>query len=54
MGRRIDEGGVCKAEGLALETEELNERLMLSLKGSLLFELPFVIPIAGEGCGVIW
>jgi hypothetical protein len=37
MGIRSDEGGVCKAERAALDTEELNARPILSLKGSLLF-----------------
>jgi hypothetical protein len=46
-GIRRDEGGVCKAERAALDTELLYVRPMLSLKGSLLVLL-LEIPIAGE------
>ena len=53
MGMRSEEGGVCKAERAALDTDELNVRPMLSLNGSLLLELLFEMPIAGDACGVI-
>lgn len=53
MGMRRDEGGVCKAERAAPDTDELNVRPMLSVKG-LLFELPSEIPMAGDACSVIW
>jgi hypothetical protein len=48
IGRRSDEGGVCKAERFALDTDELKVRPMLSVKGSLLFGLLFEMPMAGE------
>lgn len=54
MGMRSEEGGVCKAERAALDTDELNVRPMLSLKGSLLFGLLLEMPMAGDACGVIW
>jgi hypothetical protein len=54
MGMRIEEGGVCKAERAALDTELLNVRPMLSVKGSLLALVLLEIPMAGDACGVIW
>lgn len=54
MGIRSDEGGVCKAERAALDTEELKARPMLSLKGSAVWLLLEEIPMAGEACGVNW